>query len=475
MNLNFRTVLQSIDIPKPATHFPQMFLHDTRSSASARAKGIIQTLFLAGSLLLCTNGALAGTDWPAFRGPFADGRVSASGDTRPVGLPITWSETENVKWKTAIHDQGWSTPAIMDGQIWLTTATVDGHDFFVLCLDATTGQIKFEEKLFHWDNPEPLGNARGVNCYATPSPAIEPGRVYVHFGSFGTACLDSSAFKVLWKREDLPCRHYRGPSSSPVLFEDLLILTFDGADKQYVTALDKQTGKTVWKTDRSVAWNDENSSDPMTKDGDRRKAHSTPILINASGKPQLLSGGAKAAYGYDPRTGKEIWRAAYDAWSAAPLPLFDNGLAFFVTGYGTTELWALKVDGQGDVAGSKVVWKFGSMVPKAASPVLVDGMVYMVSDDGAITCLEAATGKQVWRQRIGGKFWASPIYADGRIYFSSEQGKTTVVKAGPTYEGVATNSLPGGFMASPAVSGNALLLRTKTHLYRIESGATPTP
>jgi outer membrane protein assembly factor BamB len=450
-------------------------LRVTESSATPRAKRISQVFLLVAPMFVFIRCALAGTDWPAFRGPFGDGRVSAPGDTRPVGLPIAWSETENVKWKTAIHDQGWSTPAIMGGQVWLTTATPDGHDFFVLCLDVATGQIKFEEKLFHSDNPEPLGNARGVNCYATPSPVLESGRVYIHFGSFGTACLDTSALKVLWKRDDLPCRHYRGPSSSPVLFEELLILTFDGADKQYVTALDKQTGKTVWKTDRSVAWNDENTSDPMIKDGDRRKAHSTPILINANGKAQLLSGGAKAAYGYDPRTGKEIWRAAYDAWSAAPLPVFDNGLAFFATGYGTTELWAIKVDGQGDVTSSKVVWKFGSMVPKAASPVLVDGMVYLVSDDGVITCLEASTGKQVWRQRIGGKFWASPIYADGRIYFSSEQGKTTIVKAGPTFEGVATNSLTGGFMASPTVSGNALFLRTKTHLYRIESGTTSSP
>jgi outer membrane protein assembly factor BamB len=452
-----------------------MLQHDAGFFPHPGAKVINQILLLASPLLLCVECALAGTDWPAFRGPFGDGRVSAPSDTRPVGLPVTWSETENVKWKTAIHDQGWSTPVIMGGQVWLTTATVDGHDFFVLCLDAATGQVKFEEKLFSRDNSEPLGNARGVNCYATPSPALEPGRVYAHFGSFGTACLDTTASKVLWKRDDLPCRHYRGPSSSPVLFEDLLILTFDGADKQYVTALDKQTGKTVWKTDRSVAWNDENSNDPMIRDGDRRKAHSTPVLINANGKAQLLSSGAKAAYGYDPRTGKEIWRAAYDAWSAAPMPVFDNGLAFLATGYGTTELWALKVDGQGDVAGSKVVWKFGSMVPKAASPVLADGMIYLISDDGVITCLEEVTGKQVWRQRIGGKFWASPIYADGRVYFSSEQGKTTVVKAGPTFEGVATNSLAGSFMASPAVSGNALYLRTKTHLYRIQSGAAATP
>jgi outer membrane protein assembly factor BamB len=195
----------------------------------------------------------------------------------------------------------------MNGQVWVTTATEDGHDFFAICVDATTGKVRFNEKVFHCDKPEPLGN--DVNCYATPSAFLEPGRVYVHFGSYGTACLDTETGKALWQRTDLPCRHYRGPSSSPVLFQNLVILTFDGADLQYVTALDKKTGATVWKTNRSVKWNDEDVPGQMAKDGDLRKAHSTPLLVTAAdGKPQLLSTGAKAAYGYDPATGKELWR-----------------------------------------------------------------------------------------------------------------------------------------------------------------------
>ncbi len=246
----------------------------------------------------------------------------------------------------------------MGGQVWLTTATVEGHDFFAIGVDAETGKIRFNEKVFHSDNPEPLGNGASMNCYATPSPVIEPGRVYVHFGSFGTACLDTSTGKVLWKRDDLPCRHYRGPSSSLVVFENLLILTMDGADLQYHVALDKQTGKTVWKTDRSVAWNDENVPGQMARDGDLRKAHSTPLIVTAAGKPLMLSAGAKAAYGYDPRTGRELWKVQYDDWSTAPRPLFDRGLAFFVTGLAMRELWAVKTDGQGDVTDTGVVWKF---------------------------------------------------------------------------------------------------------------------
>src|SRR6267154_4663388 len=296
-------------------------------------------------------------DWPEFRGPWGDGHVSAPCDTNLIGFPLHWSETNNIKWKTEVPHRGWSTPVVMGGQVWLTTATLDGHDFFAIGLDAETGQIRFNKKVFHSDNPEPLGNGASMNCYATPSPLIEPGRVYVHFGSFGTACLDTTTGKVLWKRDDLRCRHYRGPSSSLVGFEDLLILTFDGADLQYHVALDKKTGKTVWKTDRSVKWNDENDPGQMAREGDHRKAHSTPLIVNAAGKPQLLSAGAKAAYGYDPRTGRELWRVQYNDWSTAPRPLFDRGLAYITTGLTKKELLAVKTDGQGDVTDTHVAWK----------------------------------------------------------------------------------------------------------------------
>ena len=354
-------------------------------------------------------------DWLEFRGPSGDGHVSPAGHTDPIGLPLHWSETENVKWNTEIPQRGWSTPVVLGGQVWLTTATPDGHDFFAVCVDAAIGQIRFNQKLFHCENPEPLGN--NVNAYATPSPVIEPGRVYIHFGSYGTACLDTQNAKVVWQREDLRCRHYRGPSSSPILFGDMLILTMDGVDLQYLIALDKKTGRTLWKTDRSVEWNDENVPGQMARDGDLRKAHSTPLLVRSEGMLQLLSAGAKAAYGYDPVTGKELWKVRYPAWSVAPRPVYDKGLGFFVTGHGQTELIAVRLDGQGDVTDTHVAWKTDSMVPRTASPILVDGLLYMVSDDGAVTCLEASSGMQVWRSRIGGTFAASPIYGDDRIYF----------------------------------------------------------
>ena len=435
--------------------------------------GRFVALFVLGSLASCPLAYAAG--WPEFRGPRGDGHVSAPGDTTPIGLPLEWSETKNVRWKTEIPHRGWSTPVILDGQVWLTTATEDGHDYYAICVDAQTGKIVHNQHLFHTDSPEPLGN--NVNCYAAPSPAIEPGRFYAHFGSAGTACLDTSTGKVLWKRDDLPCRHYRGPSSSVVLFEDLVILTLDGADLQYVVALNKETGKNVWKKDRDVEWNDEHITGEyakyadMAKDGDFRKAHSTPLIVNANGQPLMLSGGAKATFGYDPRTGRELWRVHYDDWSVAPRPLYEDGVAYIVTGLMHPELWAVKTDGTGDVTDTNVPWRLKTSVPKTASPLLVDGLIYMVSDDGVASCVDVANGEVVWKKRIGGKFAASPIYADGRIYYFNQDGATTVIQPGREYKLLATNQLDDGFMASPAVADKSLYLRTRSHLYRIEEAS----
>ncbi|OHE79866.1 MAG: hypothetical protein A2107_03080, partial [Verrucomicrobia bacterium GWF2_62_7] len=326
-------------------------------------------------ILLPLGWQSARADWPEFRGPWGNGYAATLGNNKPIGLPLHWSETENIKWKTEIPYRGWSTPVVLGNQVWLTTATEDGHDFFVLRMDADTGKIRFNEKLFHCDNPEPLGNA--VNGYASPSPAIEPGRVYVHFGCYGTACLDTETCKVLWQRQDLPCRHYRGPASSVVLFENLVILTMDGADLQYLVALDKQTGKTVWKTNRSVKFNDAEGFQKFAKDGDLRKAHSTPFIVNVNGQPQMFSPGAKAAYAYDPRTGRELWKVHFVAWSAAPRPLYHQGRCLFITGSGATELWAVRLGGQGDVTDTHVAWKFDKHVARTASPVIVDDLLYM--------------------------------------------------------------------------------------------------
>lgn len=430
---------------------------------------LARTLRVALLFAVADPGAFAATDWPDFRGPWKNGLAEAPDSTEPVGLPLTWSESENVAWKTAIPHEGHSTPVILDGQLWLTTATADGAESYAMCIDTETGEILFTEKVFHNADPEPLGN--NINGYASPSPVLEPGRVYVHFGSYGTACLDTATAKVVWERRDLPCRHYRGPGSSPLLYDNLLFLSFDGVDQQYVTALDKNTGETLWRTERSTEWKDLDESGQPIREGDFRKAFCTPIVIEWEGKPQLISLGACAGFAYDPYTGAEIWKTHHEAHSASPRPLFGHGFVYVTTGHGQTELWAVRPGGQGDVTDTHVAWRVaGKEIPKQPSPVLVEGLIFMVSNEGIASCVDALTGEMVWSERIGGNFMASPIYADGRLYVSSMQGETTVMKAGRTFELLAENRLESGCLASPAVSGKALFLRTKTHLYRIESG-----
>ncbi|MDX1948844.1 MAG: PQQ-binding-like beta-propeller repeat protein [Pirellulaceae bacterium] len=404
-------------------------------------------------LLLFAVPALAEDNWPQFRGPRGDGH------SQSVGLPVTWSEKENVKWKTPIHGKGWSSPVVWGNQIWLTTATADGKEDSAICVDKDSGQILFDLKLFENEKPSPLGNA--LNCYASPSPAIEEGRVYVTWGSYGTACLDTATGKVLWQRRDLPCEHFRGPGSSPILFENLLILHFDGFDFQYVVALDKATGQTAWKTERDVNYGTDN--------GDVMKAFSTPLVIEAAGKLQLISPTSKAALAYDPRTGKEIWRVRYTSFSASAMPLFGKGLVFINTGFGKADLLAVKPDGEGDVTNTHIQWTAKKGIGSKPSQLLVGDYIFNVHDSGVANCLSATDGTEIWSKRLGGEFSASPLAAEGRIYYFGQDGNTTVVKAIGEYEELAKNTLDDGFMASPAVTGKALILRTRSALYRIEN------
>lgn len=395
-----------------------------------------------------------------FRGPCGNGAVA---DAR---LPLRWSETNNVRWKLSIPHLGWSTPVVQDGRIWVTSATENGQDYFAYCVDMTSGQILLDKQLFHSDSPEPLGNA--VNNYAAPSPAIEPGRVYIHFGCYGTACLDSATGDVLWKREDLTCRHYRGPGSSAILYRDLLILTFDGVDVQYLTALDKRTGATVWRSDRTIVWNDLDANGTPKRDGDFRKGFTTPLVIEVAGKAQLISPASSVLFAYEPGTGQEIWRIRNAANTPAVSPVFADGRVLAVTGHGAAEMLAIRPDGTNDVTDSHVVWRVGGKdVPLTPSPVVQNGLLYMLADNGILTCLETRSGKTVWRENIGGNYVASPIISGERIYLFSVSGKTTVIRTGRTFEILAENHLDSGFMASPAVSGDSLILRTKTHLYAV--------
>ncbi len=404
------------------------------------------------ALMSCFAVAQAGENWPEFRGPSGDGHAA------DAKLPLTWSETENVTWKTPIHGKGWSSPVIWGNQIWMTTATPEGHAMSVICVDKTSGKVLHDFKLF--DVKEP-GFCPEMNSYASCTPAIEEGRVYIHFGSYGTACLDTATAKPLWVRQDLPCDHHRAPASSPILWEDLLILTFDGFDLQYLVALDKATGKTVWKKDRDLEYRIDN--------GDIKKAYSTPTVFEIDGKLQLISPSASATVSYDPRTGEELWRAYSGGMNAAARPLYGHGLIYANTAAGGIKTFAVKPGGSGDVTDSHIAWKFSRTSPTRPSQLLVGDELYLVNDDGIAAGLNAKTGEELWTKRLGGKFSASPLYSQGRVYFFDEDGETKVIKSGPEFELIATNKLDGGCMASAAVSGDALFVRTKTHLYRIEA------
>jgi outer membrane protein assembly factor BamB len=383
------------------------------------------------------------------------------------GLPVTWSETENVVWKTPVHGKAWSSPVVWGEQVWVSTASPDGRELGAVCVDKNTGKVVYDLKLFHVANPQPLGNA--LNAYGSPTPVIEEGRVYVTFGSSGTACLDTKTGHRLWERTDLPCNHFRGPGSSLLMYKNLLILPFDGSDYQYVVAMDKKTGDTVWKTNRSVDYRDLDPSGKPQAAGDWRKAFSTPRVATFDGKDILLSLGSKALYAYEPATGVEIWRVdCHPAHSGSATPVAGPDLVYFCTGHGKAELWAVKPGGEGTLGADDIAWKVTKNVPTRSSVLLVDDLLYMIDEGGMASCVEARTGKEVWKERIKGNYSASPLYADGRIYFFSEQGKTAVVQPGRQFKLLAENELGDGFMASAAVSGKALILRSKTHLYRVE-------
>ncbi len=397
-------------------------------------------------------------NWPEFRGPGGQGHSGAK------GLPVTWSQKENIRWKTAIHGHGWSSPVVWEDQIWVTTAAEDGKRMFAVGLDRKTGKIVHDIEVFEVASPEHIAV---VNSYASPTPAIEAGRVYVHYGTYGTACLDTKSGEIIWSRRDLNCDHHEGPGASPILFEDLLVFHVDGRDVQYVVALDKASGKTKWKTNRSIDYTPFHIN--------LRKAFCTPLVISQGGRLQLISPGPKAVMGYDPRTGEELWKVRYDGWSMVARPLFDGSLVYLVTDYDHPELWAVRPCGSGDVTDRQVAWKLNKSVPSQPSFLLIDGLLYLVNNTGIVQCVEAGTGKVVWKDRMDGNYAASPLYVDGRMYFFSEEGKATVVQPGREYKVLAVNELDEPLKASPAVAGKALIVRTKSHLFCIEEASAGVP
>ncbi|HUG66627.1 MAG TPA: PQQ-binding-like beta-propeller repeat protein [Pirellulaceae bacterium] len=402
-------------------------------------------------LIVGLTGSLAtGAEyWDQFRGPQGNGSAATA-------LPIKWSETENIAWKTAIDGKAWSSPVVWGDEIWLTNATTDGKRLSAVCVDGESGKIVQDITVF--EIAEPM-YCIDYNSYASPTPVIEEGRLWVHYGSAGTACLDTAAGKVLWSRQDFPCDHHRGPGSSPIVFRDLVYLNFDGIDVQYVVALNKSTGETVWKKDRAIEYGTDN--------GDFKKAYSTPTVLEHAGRWQLVSSASVGTESYNPLTGEVFWTVYHGGFNAAARPLYSHGKVV-INLQGGLCLLAVRPDGSGDVTKSHIVWDTKQSTPTRPSQLIVGDHLYMVNDKGIISCVDLDTGTATWTERMGSPHSASPIAAEGRIYTVAEDGQMRVVAADPkAFRLLAENQLDEGCMASPAVIDNDLLIRTKTHLYRI--------
>lgn len=398
-------------------------------------------------------------NWTHFRGS------NLNGIAETEKIPVKWDDSV-IKWKTAIHDRGFSSPVVFNNQIWVTTATTDGKELYAVCIDFQTGEIIHDIKVF---TPDDVPGKHSLNTFATPTPCIEKGFLYVHYGSMGTACINTSDGSVVWKITDLKCKHVQGPASSPVIYKNLLILHFEGTDVRYLVALDKKTGKLVWKSDRPAE-----PYESLTNIG--RKAYVTPLLINVKGRDMLISNGSAVCQAFDPNTGKEIWRVVNGAESTIAMPFTENGVLFWYAGpvitgegYTYTELMAVNPDGAGDVTGTKVIWKKQDRQSQnqMMTPVIKDGLIYTATTRNFLMCLDAASGAEIWSERVKSNFNASPLFINGNIWLFSVRGEVMVLKAGRTYEVVAQNQLDSGIWATPAVLRNSMIVRTEGFLYRI--------
>lgn len=435
-----------------------------------------QRIFLCLIIVLSiTRLSSAGDRFPEWRG------VNGQGHADAVDLAVSWSETENVAWKANVPGRGWSTPVIENGQVWLTTAidrpaskadaarrrkmSTNSQPLTIsefvslraIGYDLKTGKLLHDIEVLNEQDPQMIHE---INTYATPTPIIENGLLYCHYGPSGIACLDTKIGKVLWSNRTLRVKHENGPGSSPILWKNLLIVHCDGIDQQYITALDKETGKEVWKTARTGK---------LHENEQLRKSYATSLVTVLNGKPQLISPAADWIYGYDPATGRELWKQSYGVlgFSNSARPVAGHSLIFICTGYMKSEMLAIRVDENNGVSKPSIVWRQKKQVPNVSCPLLIGKEIYITSDSGVATCLDALTGEIHWSKRIGKRYWASPLYADGKIYFFDRDGATTVIAPGKTFKTLSQNQLAGELFATAAAVDGALILRTDKALYCI--------
>jgi outer membrane protein assembly factor BamB len=401
--------------------------------------------------LILVNVCLA-DDWPQFRGPSGDGMSTAA------NVPIEWTADENAAWKTPIPGNGWSSPVLAGGRVYLTTATGDADSGDVslraVCLNAADGKILWNVEVLR-PKPDATRQVHTKNSLASATPIVTDDRLYVHFGHMGTAALDLAGH-VVWRQQSVTYPPVHGNGGSPALAGDVLVFSCDAASDPFVVALDRNDGQVRWRTPRNT---------PAGK----KFSFSTPLVIEVDGDQQVISAGSGFVGAYDPQDGREIWRVRYgEGYSVVPRPVFAHDTLFVASGFNRPTI--LSIDPKGarrDATESHVLWTHERGAPLTPSMIVAGDELYMVSDNGVATCLDARTRKTHWTKRLGGDFSASPIWAEGRIYFLSEDGTTYVVKADKSYELLATNELGERSLASPAVEDGALYIRTESHLWRV--------
>ncbi len=405
--------------------------------------------------------------WPAKGGPTGDGIVPAAEAAR---LPLEWdgASGKNIVWRTPLEDQGHSSPVIGGDMIWFTSATTDGTKQFLYGIDRNNGKVVHHKVVFENAAPEELGNP--MNNYAAPSPVLEEDGLYVHFGTYGTARINPATGEKMWERRDINVRHYRGPGSSPILHGDLLILTFDGIDQQFVTALDKKTGKSVWKTARTTDYQDLDKDGHPTRDGDMRKAYHTPVVFDMGGQQVLVTIGSRAAFGYDVKTGKELWTLRHGGFNAAIPPLRMGGLLILNTGSERAHTVCVRIDDkmQGDITESHVVWDREKRNASESSPVIVNGTLFQTTRGGVVSAVDVTSGKDLWEDRMAGKHVPGVLVIGDKLLFSNDRGESYLIRAAPEkFEQVRMNQLAEPISASPAVAEGALFMRTNGAMYKI--------
>jgi outer membrane protein assembly factor BamB len=396
-------------------------------------------------------------DWPEFRGPKQNGVAEQS------RLPIEWSEEQNIKWFTKTKGLGWSSPVVVGERIYFTSASnaesnasqdadlAGRQRLQLICLNAESGKEIFAKVIFEQGLDAP--KIHNKNSHASPTPVVDGGRIYIHFGHQGTACTDLDG-NVLWENRDHAFPPTHGNGGSPIVVNDKLVLTCDGGPTPYTLALDLKTGKEVWRRARDV-------------EAERPFSFCTPQLIQVGDQQQIISPGSNVVQALSPTDGKVIWFVRYDGFSVVPRPVFYKDILFVCTGFMTGKLLAIDPKGKGDVTDTHVKWTFGKAVPNTPSILCYENQIVMASDNGIATGVDIATGKELWRERLGGNYSASPLLVGNRVYFQSESGEALVMEIGDKLKEIAKNTLPGRIFASYSVIDNDLIIRTEQGVYRI--------